>query len=61
MATRQDASKVAVKMPDPAKLAEAWTSVLVKGIEAIRLSANGAEAALLEEEEGGEPLADFRP
>ncbi len=39
MATGQDSSKVAVKMPDPAKLAEAWTSVLVKGIEAIRTTA----------------------
>ncbi|MBA3677268.1 MAG: DUF2171 domain-containing protein [Sphingosinicella sp.] len=27
----------------------------------VRLSANGAEAALLEEEGGGEPLADLRP
>lgn len=26
----------------------------------VRLSANGAEAALLEEEEGGEPIADLR-
>jgi len=36
---------------------------LVAGVEGnqVRLSANGAEAALLEEEEGGEPLADFRP
>jgi hypothetical protein len=36
---------------------------LVAGVEGnqVRLSANGAEAALLEEEEGGEPLADLRP
>ncbi len=36
---------------------------LVAGVEGnqVRLSAHGAEAALLEEEEGGEPLADFRP
>ncbi len=36
---------------------------LVAGVEGnqVRLSANGAESALLEEEEGGEPLADFRP
>ncbi len=32
----------------------------VNGIQ-VRLTANGAEAALLEEEEGGEPPADFRP
>ncbi len=36
---------------------------LVSGVEGnqVRLSANGAEAAMLEEEKGGEPLADFRP
>jgi len=36
---------------------------LVAGVEGnqVRLSANGAAAALLEEEEGGEPLADLRP
>ncbi len=36
---------------------------LVAGVEgnAVRLSANGASAALLEEEESGEPLADLRP
>ncbi len=36
---------------------------LVAGVESnqVRLSANGAEAALLEEEEGGEPIADLRP
>ncbi len=36
---------------------------LVAGVEgnSVRLSANGASAALLEEEEGGEPLADLRP
>ena len=36
---------------------------LVAGIEgnAVRLSSTGASAALLEEEEGGEPLADLRP
>jgi hypothetical protein len=35
---------------------------LVAAIEgnAVRLSASGASAALLEEEEGGEPLADLR-
>ena len=27
----------------------------------VRLSANGAEAAMLEEEQDGEPLADLRP
>jgi hypothetical protein len=36
---------------------------LVAAIEGnvVRLSASGASAALLEEEEGGEPLADLRP
>lgn len=36
---------------------------LVAGVEdgKVRLSANGAAAALLEEEEGGEPIADLRP
>jgi hypothetical protein len=36
---------------------------LVAAVEgnAVRLSATGASAALLEEEEGGEPLADLRP
>lgn len=36
---------------------------LVAGVEdgKVRLSANGASAALLEEEEGGEPIADLRP
>jgi len=36
---------------------------LVAGVHGnqVRLSANGAEAALLEEEEGGEPIADLRP
>ena len=36
---------------------------LVAGVDGnqVRLSANGSEAALLEEEEGGEPLADLRP
>ncbi len=36
---------------------------LVAGVEGntVRLSANGASAALLEEEESGEPLADLRP
>jgi hypothetical protein len=36
---------------------------LVAGVEgnAVRLSANGASAALLEEEESGGPLADLRP
>ena len=29
--------------------------------ERVRLSANGAAAALLEEEQGGEPLSDHRP
>ena len=35
---------------------------LVAAVEGdrVRLSANAAEAALLEEEEGGEPLADHR-
>jgi hypothetical protein len=35
---------------------------LVAAVEGdrVRLSANGAEAALLEEEEGGGPLADHR-
>lgn len=35
---------------------------LVAAVEGnnVRLSANAAEAALLEEEEGGEPLADLR-
>ena len=36
---------------------------LVASVEgnAVRLSATGASAALLEEEAGGEPLADLRP
>ena len=36
---------------------------LVAGVEGnqVRLSANGANAALLEEEGDGEPLADHRP
>lgn len=35
---------------------------LVAGVEGdkVRLSATGANAALMEEEEGGEPLADHR-
>ena len=37
--------------------------VLVAAVEGdrVRLSANGDAAALLEEEQGGEPLADQRP
>ena len=36
---------------------------LVAAVEGnqVRLSANGAEAAMLEEEKDGEPLADLRP
>ena len=36
MAPKQAAERVPVKTPDPAKLADAWTSVLVNGTEAIR-------------------------
>ena len=36
MAPKQAAERVPVKTPDPAKLADAWTSVLVNGAEAIR-------------------------
>ena len=36
MAPKQEAEPVPVKTPDPAKLADAWTSVLVNGAEAIR-------------------------
>ena len=38
------------------------SGALVAGIEGnrVRLSANGANAALLEQEHGGEPLADLR-
>ena len=36
---------------------------LVAAVEGnqVRLSANGAEAAMLEEEEDGDPIADHRP
>ncbi len=34
--TEQDLAKYPMKMPDPAKLADAWTNVLSKGVEAIR-------------------------
>ena len=36
MAPKQEAARVPVKTPDPAKLADAWTSVLVNGAEVIR-------------------------
>ena len=39
MATKQEAAPVPVKAPDPAKLADAWTSVLVNGAGAIRAAA----------------------
>ncbi len=39
MATELDTVQYPMKLPDPAKLAEAWTSVLVNGVEAIRAAA----------------------
>ena len=39
MATEQDAAQVSKQLPDPAKLADAWTSVLINGAEAIRAAA----------------------
>lgn len=36
MATTQDSAQLLPQMPDPEKLANAWTNVLVKGTEAIR-------------------------
>ena len=39
MATEQDAVQKPLPLPDPAKLAEVWTSVLVNGTKAIRAAA----------------------
>ena len=39
MATEQDAGQNPMQLPDPAKLADAWTSVLINGTEAIRTAA----------------------
>ena len=36
MAPKQEEARVPFKTPDPAKLADAWTSVLVNGAEVIR-------------------------
>ena len=45
MATKQEAAPVPVKAPDPAKLANAWTSVLVNGAEVIRAAAERSMVA----------------
>jgi polyhydroxyalkanoate synthase subunit PhaC len=45
MATEQKAERVPVKTPDPAKLADVWTSVLVNGAEVIRAAAERSMVA----------------
>ena len=45
MATKQEEAPVPFKAPDPAKLADAWTSVLVNGAEVIRAAAERSMVA----------------
>lgn len=45
MATEQDTVRKPLPLPDPAKLAEAWTNVLVNGTQAIRSAAERGTAS----------------
>lgn len=45
MATTGDAARVPISMPDPAKLADAWSRVLVGGVEAIRANVERSTVA----------------